>query len=106
MKTISTVDFMVACGSSDGSISIFQIPKSCPEWIPEYLKPKNKQVERYTVSELHKSPISALEWSKNGMKLFSGDKNGVVVLTEIDFYMVRDLLSLKIFNRRFFVASM
>lgn len=79
---------MVACGAADGSISIFQIPKSCPEWIPDCLKPKNKQVERYTVSELHQSAISALEWSKNGMKLFSGDKNGVVVLTEIDFYMV------------------
>lgn len=79
---------MVACGSVDGSISIFQIPKSCPEWIPDCLKPKNKQVERYTVSELHKTSISALEWSKNGMKLFSGDKNGVVVFTEIDFYVV------------------
>lgn len=82
---------MVACGTVDGNISIFQIPKLCPEWIPECLKPKNKQVERYTVSELHKSSISALEWSKNGMKLFSGDKNGVVVLTEIDFYMVSEL---------------
>lgn len=79
---------MVACGGSDGNISIFQIPKVHPDSLPENLKPKNKQVERYTVTELHKSAISALEWSKNGMKLFSGDKNGVVVLTEIDFYMV------------------
>lgn len=80
---------MVACGNSDGSITIFQIPKNCPDSLPECLKPKNKQVERYTVSELHQAEISALEWSKNGMKLFSGDKNGVVVLTEIDFYMVK-----------------
>lgn len=79
---------MVACGNSDGYISIFQIPKNYPDSLPENLRPKNKQVERYTVSELHKAAISALEWSKNGMKLFSGDKHGIVVLTEIDFYMV------------------
>ncbi|XP_056630602.1 WD repeat-containing protein CG11141 [Diorhabda sublineata] len=87
LKIISTVDYMVACGNAVGNISIFQIPKTCPDNLPESLKPKNKQVERYTVTSLHKSPISAIEWSKNGMKLFSGDKNGCVVLTEIDFYM-------------------
>lgn len=85
---------MLACGSTSGNISIFQIPKVHPEWIPEKLKPKNKNVERYTVSELHKSPITSLEWSKNGMKLFSGDKDGTVVLTEIDFYMVRNYYAL------------
>lgn len=80
---------MVACGGHDGSINIFQVPKSHPDSIPESLKPKGKQPEIYTISDLHKSPISAIEWSKNGMKLFSGDQMGCVVLTEIDFYMVR-----------------
>lgn len=79
---------MVACGNADGNVSIFQIPKVYPDTLPDSFKPKNKQVERYTVSDLHKSAITALEWSKNGMKLFSGDKTGAVVLTEIDFYMV------------------
>lgn len=88
VKVISTVDYMVACGNNLGNISIFQIPKTHPDTIPDNLKPKKQQVERYTVSELHKCAISAIEWSKNGMKLFSGDKNGCVVLTEIDFYMV------------------
>ncbi|GLV45560.1 uncharacterized protein CBL_02580 [Carabus blaptoides fortunei] len=87
IKVISTVDYMVACGNCDGQISIFQIPKTHPDTLPESLKPKSKQVERYTVSELHTSAITSLEWSKNGMKLFSGDKNGLIVLTEIDFYM-------------------
>ncbi|XP_072399900.1 WD repeat-containing protein CG11141 [Diabrotica undecimpunctata] len=87
LKIISTVDYMVACGNAAGNINIFQIPKSYPDNLPDSLKPKNKQVERYTVAGLHKASISAIDWSKNGMKLFSGDKNGGVVLTEIDFYM-------------------
>lgn len=88
VKVISTVDFMVACGNAAGNISIFQIPKSHASSLPESLITKNKQVERYTVSDLHKSKITAVEWSKNGMKLFSGDKNGCIILTELDFYMV------------------
>lgn len=87
VKVVSTVDFMVACGNQTGSMTIFQIPKSHPDSLPETLKPKQKQVERYTVTDLHKTPITSMEWSKNGMKLFSGDKSGSVVLTEIDFYM-------------------
>lgn len=82
------MDYMVACGNTEGQITIFQIPKSHPDTLPDNLKPKSKQVERYTVSDLHTSAITTLEWSKNGMKLFSGDQNGLVVLTEIDFYMV------------------
>lgn len=38
--------------------------------------------------DMHKNPITALEWSKNGMKLFSGDKTGSIILTELDFYLV------------------
>lgn len=38
--------------------------------------------------DMHKNSISALEWSKNGMKLFSGDKTGSIILTELDFYLV------------------
>lgn len=79
---------MVACGNTEGQITIFQIPKNHPDTLPDSLKPKSKQVERYTVSDLHTSAITTLEWSKNGMKLFSGDQNGLIVLTEIDFYMV------------------
>lgn len=43
---------------------------------------------RYTIGDLHKSKITSIEWSKNGMRLFSGDKDGVIIMTEIDFYMV------------------
>lgn len=40
------------------------------------------------MGDLHQAEITYIEWSKNGMRLFSGDKNGLVVMTEIDFYMV------------------
>ncbi|KAK1131176.1 hypothetical protein K0M31_017465 [Melipona bicolor] len=88
IQVISTVDYMVAAGNEHGVITVFQIPKSPPDSLPDSLKPKQKkQVERYSISGLHNSAVTTVEWSKNGMKLFSGDQDGLVVLTEIDFYM-------------------
>lgn len=89
IQVISTVDYMVAAGNEHGVVTVFQIPKSPPDSLPDSLKPKQKkQVERYSISGLHNSTVTTVEWSKNGMKLFSGDQDGLVVLTEIDFYMV------------------
>lgn len=88
LRVISTVDYMVAAGNNQGVVTVFQIPKNLPESLPDSLKPKQKkQVERYNIGGLHNSTVSSVEWSKNGMKLFSGDQDGLVVLTEIDFYM-------------------
>ncbi|XP_011302485.1 WD repeat-containing protein CG11141 [Fopius arisanus] len=88
LRVISTVDYMVAAGNAQGVVTVFQIPKNLPESLPESLRPKQKkQVERYNIGGIHKSPVNSVEWSKNGMKLFSGDQDGLVVLTEIDFYM-------------------
>ncbi|XP_059057598.1 WD repeat-containing protein CG11141 [Achroia grisella] len=88
VKIVSTVDFMVGAGNAAGQVTVFQIPKEHPENVPDTLKPKvEPKVERYTIGDLHKSKITAIEWSKNGMRLFSGDKNGVIIMTEIDFYM-------------------
>ncbi|XP_028171814.1 WD repeat-containing protein CG11141 isoform X3 [Ostrinia furnacalis] len=88
VKIVSTVDYMVGAGNAAGQVTVFQIPKEHPENIPDDFKPKvEPKVERYTIGDLHKSKITAIEWSKNGMRLFSGDKNGVIIMTEIDFYM-------------------
>ncbi|XP_063386040.1 WD repeat-containing protein CG11141 [Cydia fagiglandana] len=88
VKIVNTVDYMVGAGNAAGQVTVFQIPKEHPENIPDTLKPKvEPKVERYTISDLHKAKITAIEWSKNGMRLFSGDKNGVIIMTEIDFYM-------------------
>ncbi|XP_053614255.1 WD repeat-containing protein CG11141 [Plodia interpunctella] len=88
VKIVSTVDFMVGAGNAAGQVTVFQIPKEHPDNLPDNFKPKvEPKVERYTIGDLHKSKITAIEWSKNGMRLFSGDKNGVIIMTEIDFYM-------------------
>ncbi|CAH0713085.1 unnamed protein product, partial [Brenthis ino] len=88
VKIVSTVDYMVGAGNVSGQVTVFQIPKEHPDNLPDTFKPKvEPKVERYTIGDLHKSKITAIEWSKNGMRLFSGDKNGVIIMTEIDFYM-------------------
>lgn len=33
MKIVSTVDFMVAAGDTNGIVSIFKIPKLLPDWL-------------------------------------------------------------------------
>ncbi|XP_028040074.1 WD repeat-containing protein CG11141 [Bombyx mandarina] len=88
VKIVNTVDYMVGAGNAHGQVTVFQIPKEHPENVPDTFKPKvEPKVERYTIGDLHKSEITSIEWSKNGMRLFSGDKNGVIIMTEIDFYM-------------------
>ena len=34
---------------------------------------------------MHHSPIRALAWSQNAMKLYTGDEDGVVVCTELNY---------------------
>ena len=41
--------------------------------------------EFFSVQVAHGRPVTALEWSMNGMRLFSGDEVGQVCVTEIDF---------------------
>lgn len=79
---------MVAGGTNRGNITIFQIHRPLEPTLKTTAKEKNKQIERFTINGLHTGAVTNIEWSQNGMKLFSGDKNGLVVLTEIDFYMV------------------
>lgn len=84
----------MAAGDDLGNIFIFQIPKDIPQDILNMsemsasvaaVKTKAKQ---YCVRNLHTGPVKCLEWSKNGMKLFSGDKAGLIVLVELDLITV------------------
>lgn len=86
VKIVSSVEYMVAAGNASGQVSVFQIQKELPPDL-DLVAPftKAKPVERYTIRDLHNCSITCCEWSKNGMKLYSGNKQGVIVLTEFDF---------------------
>lgn len=105
VRIISTVEFMVAAGCRQGSVNIFQIPKEAPPDVCAELLLKSKPTERYTVRNIHRSEITDLVWSKNGMKLFSGDSSGAVALTEIN-YQSRTCESREIVNEKYEVVQM
>ncbi|KAG1707003.1 Tectonin beta-propeller repeat-containing protein 2 [Nymphon striatum] len=79
IKLISSIELMVAAGSSSGALIIFRIP----------VHPNNQAIngimEKYHVQKLHKHQITCLKWSQNAMKLYSGDSSGLVTCTNI-FY--------------------
>ena len=43
----------------------------------------------YCVRGVHFSQIKCVEWSQNTLKLFSGDKDGYVACSEMDYGKVR-----------------
>ena len=55
------------------------------------IKPFCVQLRRFDVVGLHKGSVTALAWSTNGMKLFSGDDKGRVVFSSLDLDQVRPL---------------
>lgn len=52
------------------------------------------QLRRFDVAGIHRSSITALAWSPNGMKLFSGDGRGKVVYSSLDLDQVKSSQSL------------
>lgn len=92
VHVVSTVEFMVAAGTADGRLNVFQIQKRLPDDLPLAACPltRRRPVERFVVADMHAGgAVRALRWSKNGMRLFSGDRRGSVVLTEFDYQLVR-----------------
>uniref|UniRef100_A0A673X8X4 Tectonin beta-propeller repeat containing 2 n=1 Tax=Salmo trutta TaxID=8032 RepID=A0A673X8X4_SALTR len=76
VKLLSCFDDLVAVGTAFGRVAVFQLVSQLPG--------RNKQLRRFDVVGLHKSTVTALAWSANGMKLFSGDDNGKVVYSTVD----------------------
>ena len=42
-------------------------------------------MQLYCVSDVHFSQITCVEWSQNTLKLFSGDQDGCVACSEMDY---------------------
>uniref|UniRef100_A0A182P9E6 WD repeat-containing protein 55 homolog n=1 Tax=Anopheles epiroticus TaxID=199890 RepID=A0A182P9E6_9DIPT len=105
VRIASTVEYMVAAGCRAGQVNIFQIPKTPPPDVCAELLLKAKPIERYTVRGLHRAGVCELVWSKNGMRLFSGDTGGAVVLTEIG-YATKTCQSREIINERYEIVQM
>lgn len=76
VKLLSCFDDLVAAGTASGRVAVFQLVSSLPG--------RNKQLRRFDVTGIHKSSITALAWSPNGMKLFSGDDRGRIVYSSLD----------------------
>ncbi|XP_051007592.1 tectonin beta-propeller repeat-containing protein 2 [Acomys russatus] len=76
VKLLSCFDDLVAAGTASGRVAIFQLVSSLPG--------RNKQLRRFDVTGVHKTSITALAWSPNGMKLFSGDDKGKIVYSSLD----------------------
>ncbi|XP_048830878.1 tectonin beta-propeller repeat-containing protein 2 [Brienomyrus brachyistius] len=76
VKLLSCFDDLVALGTASGRVAIFQLVSPLPG--------RNKQLRRFDVVGLHKSTVTALAWSANGMKLFSGDDKGKVIYSAVD----------------------
>ncbi|XP_051878203.1 tectonin beta-propeller repeat-containing protein 2 isoform X2 [Pristis pectinata] len=76
VKLLACFDDLVAVGTASGRVTLFQLVSQLPG--------RNKQLRRFDVVGIHKSNITSLAWSSNGMKLFSGDDQGKVVYAAVD----------------------
>lgn len=103
---------MVAAGNAHGEVSIFQIQKELPSELATHeiaaslhLTSKSIPIERYTIKDAYRGAITCVEWSKNGMKLFSGDNHGIVVMTELDFGQ-HISKSIEVINEKFGIVQL
>ncbi|KAJ8780248.1 hypothetical protein J1605_011851 [Eschrichtius robustus] len=67
----------IAVGSSIGMLYLY-----CRHL--NQMKKYNFELRRFDVTGIHKNSITALAWSPNGMKLFSGDDKGKIVYSSLD----------------------
>ena len=74
----SGLENQIAVGTEKGMIYLFQLPSVMPS--------QSRQLQQFIVKDIHKREVTCICWSLNGMKMFSGDKKGLVSCTEVDFY--------------------
>ncbi|XP_071510705.1 tectonin beta-propeller repeat-containing protein 2-like isoform X1 [Diadema antillarum] len=79
VKLLTCLDHQLAVGTSHGHIEIFLLPSRSHGHAV--------QAKKFVLDHFHQNNrVTCLEWSNNGMKLFSGDTEGKVIQTDIDFY--------------------
>lgn len=109
IKVVSSVEHLIAVGNQNGEVTVFQIPKELPNDLKESKAIasmiKTQPLERYTIHSENRVAITCVAWSKNGMKLFSGDASGVIILTEFD-YMENICRSTNIVNEAYGIVQM
>ena len=86
LQLVETVDIMLAVGSYEGEVAIFQIPKPVQPGVGAAFPGTAQNIQHFSIRGIHARSITALSWSLNGQKLFSGDKSGIVVCSSIDFF--------------------
>ena len=80
------MDIMLAVGSYEGEVAIFQIPKPVQPGIGAAFPGTAQNIQHFSIRGVHARSITALSWSLNGQRLFSGDKSGTVACSSIDFF--------------------
>ena len=87
LDLVETVDYMLAAGSLNGDLSLFQIPKPVQSEVAVPYPGTDKDMRQFRVTNMHRQSVTCLKWSRNGEKLFSGDKGGQVVESSVAFVM-------------------
>ncbi|CAK8680502.1 unnamed protein product [Clavelina lepadiformis] len=76
VKLMTGLECQLAMGTKDGQVVIIIFSGSTII---------AKQVRKYSLGKIHKNAICSLEWSPNGMKLFSADLAGCIFCTDVNF---------------------
>ena len=87
LALVETTDLMLAVGSGQGDLTIFQIPKPVFTDIGVPFPGSIQDIQEFSIRNVHTgSSISALCWATNGERLFSGDTKGRLVMSVVDFF--------------------
>nr|CAB3266887.1 tectonin beta-propeller repeat-containing protein 2-like [Phallusia mammillata] len=76
-KILVGLDYQIALGTSEGRVVIIIFSTTTTG--------TTKQVKKFSLGKLHSSEVCSLAWSLNGMKLFSGDANGEIFCSSVNF---------------------